>query len=176
MADVGLPLAAIRDQVADAIDLSSGRSARPTGTRRIVEVAEVVRIAGGPGVRELYALRAGRPSWRAAARGHQGGPARGRRPMSQAAWLRRRAAAAAAGVAGAWEALAAIERTRVAAAAARVLEPLARAGREGRTPTAPERRRLRAVAAARCSSRAGWSAARRSGCSPRSRGRSCSSA
>ena len=66
--------------------------------------------------------------------------------MSRAAWLA--AGAAGAGVAGAWEALAAVERTRVAAAVARVLEPLARAGREGRTPTAPERRRLWAVAAA----------------------------
>jgi tight adherence protein B len=66
--------------------------------------------------------------------------------MSRAAWLA--AGAAGVGVAGAWEALAAVERTRVAAAAARVLEPLARAGREGRAPTAPERRRLWAVAAA----------------------------
>jgi tight adherence protein B len=73
--------------------------------------------------------------------------------MSQAAWLA--AGAAGAGVAGAWEALAAVERTRVAAAAARVLEPLARAGREGRVPTAPERRRLWAVAAAALLA-AGW--------------------
>jgi tight adherence protein B len=66
--------------------------------------------------------------------------------VSRAALLA--AAAAGAGVVGTWEALAAVERTRVAAAAARVLEPLGRAGREGRTPTAPERRRLWAVAAA----------------------------
>ena len=33
--------------------------------RRVVEVAEVVRVAGGPGVRELFTMRAGRPSWRA---------------------------------------------------------------------------------------------------------------
>jgi len=57
------------------------------------------------------------------------------------------AAAAGVGVAGAWEALAAVERTRVAAALTRILDPLARAGREGRSPTAPERRRLWAVAA-----------------------------
>jgi tight adherence protein B len=73
--------------------------------------------------------------------------------VSQAAWLA--AGAAGAGVAGAWEALAAVERTRVAAAATRVLEPLARAGREGRIPTAPERRRLWAVAAAAMLA-AGW--------------------
>ena len=73
--------------------------------------------------------------------------------MSRAAWLA--AGAAGAGVVGAWEALAAVERTRVAAAAARVLDPLARAGREGRLPTAPERRRLRAVAAAALLA-AGW--------------------
>ena len=73
--------------------------------------------------------------------------------MSPAAWLA--AGAAGAGVVGAWEALAAVERTRVAAAAARVLEPLARAAREGREPTAPERRRLWAVAAATLLA-AGW--------------------
>ena len=73
--------------------------------------------------------------------------------MSEAVWLA--AGAAGVGVAGAWEALAAVERTRVAAAVARVLEPLARAGREGRVPTAPERRRLWAVAAAALLA-AGW--------------------
>jgi tight adherence protein B len=73
--------------------------------------------------------------------------------MSQAAWLA--AGAAGAGVVGAWEALAAVERTRVAAAVTRVLEPLARVGREGRLPTAPEQRRLRAVAAAALLA-AGW--------------------
>jgi tight adherence protein B len=66
--------------------------------------------------------------------------------LSRAVWLA--AGAAGAGVAGLWEALAAVERTRVAAAAARVLEPLARAGREGREPSVPERRRLWALAAA----------------------------
>ena len=73
--------------------------------------------------------------------------------MSHAVWLA--ACAAGAGVAGAWEALAAVERTRVAAAVARVLEPLARAGREGRVPTVPERRRLWALAAAALLA-AGW--------------------
>ena len=73
--------------------------------------------------------------------------------MSRAAWLA--AGAAGIGVAGAWEALAAVERTRVAATVARVLEPLARAGREGRQPTAPERRRLWTVAAAAMLG-AGW--------------------
>jgi tight adherence protein B len=73
--------------------------------------------------------------------------------VTLAAWLA--AGAAGAGVVGAWEALAAVERTRVAAGAARVLEPLARAGREGRTPTAPERRRLWAVAAVALLA-AGW--------------------
>ena len=56
-------------------------------------------------------------------------------------------AAAAAGVLGAWEWLAAVERSRVVAAVARVIEPVARAGREGREPSAPERRRLALVAA-----------------------------
>jgi tight adherence protein B len=63
--------------------------------------------------------------------------------------------AGAAGVLGAWDALAAVERSRVAAGLARVLEPLARAGREGRAPTPPERWRL-AVVAAGALAAAGW--------------------
>jgi pilus assembly protein CpaF len=65
MADVALPAAAIREQIADAIDLVVRQERAPDGTRRVVEVAEVVRVAGGPGVRELFALRAGRSCWRA---------------------------------------------------------------------------------------------------------------
>lgn len=58
-----------------------------------------------------------------------------------------------AGLAGAlvvfaaWDALAAVERSRLSAAGARVVAPLLRAGREGREPTVPERRRLALVAA-----------------------------
>ena len=226
MADVGLPLAAIREQVAEAIDLVVRQERGADGVRRVVEVAEVVRVAGGPAVRELFAhprrppvlaraarrLARGRgrgrgrsprqpPPRRRSPRSRLGGPAvsagtdaaaggprrAGRRrrgrlaadaasspprtratsaaadataflppqggAVSAAAWLA--AGAAGAGVVGAWEALAAVERTRLAAAAGRVLEPLARAGREGREPTAPERRRLGAVAAA-CLLAAGW--------------------
>ena len=64
-------------------------------------------------------------------------------------------AAAAIGVLGAWEALAAVERLRVAAVLGRALEPLVRAGREGRDPTAPERRRLAWVATGALAA-AGW--------------------
>jgi tight adherence protein B len=63
--------------------------------------------------------------------------------------------AGAAGVLAAWEALAAAERSRLALALTRVMEPLARAGREGRAPTRPERRRLATVAAAALAA-AGW--------------------
>ena len=63
--------------------------------------------------------------------------------------------AGAAGTAGAWELLAAAEGTRVSAALARALEPVSRAGREGRDPTAPERRRL-ALLAAGALLGAGW--------------------
>jgi tight adherence protein B len=56
-------------------------------------------------------------------------------------------AAAVAGTVGAWELLAAAEGTRASAALARVVEPLARAGREGHEPTVPERRRLALLAA-----------------------------
>ena len=37
----------------------------PDGTRKVVAVSEVVRVAGGAATRELYALRDGRPTWRA---------------------------------------------------------------------------------------------------------------
>lgn len=63
--------------------------------------------------------------------------------------------AGAAGVLGAWECLAAVERTRLAAALGRVVQPVARAGREGREPTGPERRRLGLLAAAVLAA-AGW--------------------
>src|SRR5215217_6710316 len=65
MADIGLPLAAIREQLAAAIDLVVRQERASDGKRRIVEVAEVVRVAGGPAVRELFAVRAGRATWRA---------------------------------------------------------------------------------------------------------------
>ncbi len=73
--------------------------------------------------------------------------------MSRAAVLA--FAAGAAGVLGAWEALAAVERSRVAAALSRAVEPLVRAGREGRAATAPERRRL-ALLATGVLAAAGW--------------------
>ncbi len=64
-------------------------------------------------------------------------------------------AAGATGVLGGWEALAAVERSRIAAGLGRVVEPLVRAGREGRVPTAPERRRLALLATAALAA-AGW--------------------
>jgi pilus assembly protein CpaF len=66
MADLGLPHAAIREQVADALDLVVHQSRMPDGARRVVAVAEVVRVAAGPAARRLYGLRDGRPVWRAA--------------------------------------------------------------------------------------------------------------
>jgi pilus assembly protein CpaF len=65
MADVGLPHAAIREQVADAIDLVVCQARMPDGARRVTGVAEVVRVAGGAAAREVYAWRDGRPCWRA---------------------------------------------------------------------------------------------------------------
>jgi pilus assembly protein CpaF len=65
MAGLGLPHAAIREQVADAVDLVVHQARLPGGARRVVAVAEVVRVAGGPGARELYGWRGDRPVWRA---------------------------------------------------------------------------------------------------------------
>ncbi len=65
MAGLGLPHEAIRDQVAGALDLVVHQARMADGTRRVVAVSEVVRVAGGAATRELYALRDGRPAWRA---------------------------------------------------------------------------------------------------------------
>lgn len=65
--------------------------------------------------------------------------------MTRAALLA--GAAGACAVLGGWEALVVLERAKVAAAVARVLAPLRRARKEGREPTAPERRRLALLAA-----------------------------
>jgi tight adherence protein B len=64
-------------------------------------------------------------------------------------------AAGAAGLLGAWEALAAVEGSQVAAGVERTLEPLVRAGREGRAPTQLERRKL-ALLATGALAAAGW--------------------
>jgi pilus assembly protein CpaF len=64
MSDVGLPHAAVRAQVADAVDLVVHQARQVDGSRRVVAVSEVVRVAGGPGARELYSLRDGDGQWR----------------------------------------------------------------------------------------------------------------
>ena len=69
MAGVGLPHAAIREQVAGAIDLVVHQERGADGARRVVAVSEVVRVAGGPAAREVYTFRRGRPRWRLAADG-----------------------------------------------------------------------------------------------------------
>jgi tight adherence protein B len=63
--------------------------------------------------------------------------------------------AAALGVLAAWEGLAALEGVRVGPVVERILAPVARAGREGRAPTALERRRLAVLGAATLFA-AGW--------------------
>jgi pilus assembly protein CpaF len=57
MADVALPHAAVREQVATALDLVIHLERARDGRRRVVAVAEVVRVAAEVGVRELYVLR-----------------------------------------------------------------------------------------------------------------------
>ncbi len=66
MAGLGLPHEAVRDQVAGALDLVVHQARMADGSRRVVAVSEIVRIAGGAGTRELYTLsQDGRPTWRA---------------------------------------------------------------------------------------------------------------
>ncbi|MEA2398240.1 MAG: pilus assembly protein CpaF [Thermoleophilaceae bacterium] len=69
MAGVGLPHAAIREQVASALDVVVHQSRVAGGGRRVEAVAEVVRAPGGAGTRELYRLRGQRPFWRPPAEG-----------------------------------------------------------------------------------------------------------
>ena len=59
MAGVGLPHAAVRDQVAVAIDVVVHQARRPNGSRVVESVSEVTRVAGGAGTRELWS-RGGR--------------------------------------------------------------------------------------------------------------------
>ncbi|MBX5470562.1 MAG: CpaF family protein [Thermoleophilaceae bacterium] len=59
MADVALPHAAVREQVAAALDVVVQQARLPDGARRVTAVAEVVRAAGGAAVRELYSARGG---------------------------------------------------------------------------------------------------------------------
>jgi pilus assembly protein CpaF len=54
MADVGLPHDAIREQLGRGIDLVVHLARLGDGSRRVIEVGEVVRAAGSVGVRELY--------------------------------------------------------------------------------------------------------------------------
>ena len=54
MAGVGLPHEAIREQLGRGLDLVIHLARLGYGSRRVVEVAEVVRTVGSIGVRELY--------------------------------------------------------------------------------------------------------------------------
>ena len=53
MAGVGLPHAAIREQVASAVDVVVHQARGPDGRRTVTSVIEVLRTAGGVGTREL---------------------------------------------------------------------------------------------------------------------------
>jgi pilus assembly protein CpaF len=52
-----LPHAAVRAQVADAFDLVVHQARREGGARRVTSVAEVVRVPGGAGTREVFTSR-----------------------------------------------------------------------------------------------------------------------
>ena len=55
MAGVGLPHAAVREQVASAVDVVVHQVRRGDGSRAIESICEVVRVAGAIGTRELMA-------------------------------------------------------------------------------------------------------------------------
>ncbi len=54
MAGVGLPHAAIREQLGRGVELIVHLARLADGSRRVVEVAEVTRVAGSVGVREIF--------------------------------------------------------------------------------------------------------------------------
>jgi pilus assembly protein CpaF len=54
MAGVGLPHAAVRDQVASALHVVVHQARLPDGRRVVDSVSEVTRVAGGAGVRDLW--------------------------------------------------------------------------------------------------------------------------
>ena len=56
MADVALPHAAVRQQLASALDLVLHLERDRQGARRVVEVVEVVRFAGDVGVKSLFGV------------------------------------------------------------------------------------------------------------------------
>jgi pilus assembly protein CpaF len=66
MAGVGLPHAAIREQVASAVDVVVHQERGQDGSRRVQSVTEVLRVAGGVGTRELFVD--GRVRWPAEGR------------------------------------------------------------------------------------------------------------
>lgn len=80
MADVALPLAAVRERVADALDLVVHQQRSADGSRVVVAVSEVVRVAGGPGLRDVY--RRARPG--AETRGELAPPASAAPPAGAA--------------------------------------------------------------------------------------------
>ena len=54
MAQVGLPHAAIREQIGRGVDLTAHVARGADGSRRLTEIAEVVRTAAGLGTREIW--------------------------------------------------------------------------------------------------------------------------
>ena len=164
MADVGLPHAAVREQVAGAIDLvvhqariSDGRARRSWPSAR----SSVWRAARRPG--RSTPCAAGAPRWRAplgdgpAARLLAGGACRRRSVLTARS---ARPLAARAGVAAAWEALGAVEEAGAGRALARVVVPVRAAGcggarADGAGAAAPGARRRGRAARARAGSLAG---------------------
>src|SRR4051794_776540 len=59
MAGVGLPHAAVREQLASALQLVVHQARAPDGRRRVESVAEVVRLGDAAGTRELYTAGGG---------------------------------------------------------------------------------------------------------------------
>jgi pilus assembly protein CpaF len=59
MADVALPHAAVRQQLASALDIVVHLERKRDGSRQVVEVDEVTRFAADVGVKSLFCARDG---------------------------------------------------------------------------------------------------------------------
>jgi pilus assembly protein CpaF len=65
MADLDLPLTAIRDQLADALDLIVHQTRTASGHRLVTAISEIVRIAAGPATRPILTVADRQPHWHA---------------------------------------------------------------------------------------------------------------
>jgi pilus assembly protein CpaF len=63
MADIDLPLPAIRDHITSSLDLIIHQSRLPSGLRTITTISEILRIASGPATHDIYTSTSTTPTF-----------------------------------------------------------------------------------------------------------------